>query len=74
MITCEEAAIICNKVQYREATLWESIKLRFHLLICKVCASYSKRNEKLTTLCQKANLKGFSEDEKIRMKHQLKHN
>lgn len=72
MITCEEAAIICNKAQYNEATLWESIKLRFHLLICKVCASYAKKNAKLTTLCQKANLRGFSEDEKMKIKHRLK--
>jgi hypothetical protein len=74
MITCEEAAIICNKAQYKEATFWEIVKLRFHLLICKVCALYARKNEKLTTLCQKANLKGFSEDEKIRMKQQLRHN
>ena len=29
MISCEEAAIICNKTQYKEATFLEKIKIAF---------------------------------------------
>ncbi len=56
-ITCEEAHQICNKSQYKEASFKELLRLRFHLLICKVCALYAKHNGTLTRL-----LKGRSID------------
>lgn len=72
MISCEKAAIICNKTQYREATFTEKLKLRFHLLMCKTCPSLVKRNTQLTSICQKANLQTLSEDQKQVMKRELK--
>lgn len=55
-ISCKEAATICNKAQYGEATFLEKIKLRWHLLICKICALYSKQNHTLTSIFKyKAN-------------------
>ncbi len=74
MISCEEAAIICNKVQYKEVTFTEKLKLRFHLFVCRTCAVFTKKNTQLTTLCQKANLQGLSEEEKLHMKKKLKNN
>lgn len=71
MISCEKAAIICNKTQYREATFIETLKLRFHLLMCKTCSKFTKQNTELTTLCEKANLHILSEQEKLKMKQQL---
>jgi len=71
MISCEKAAIICNKTQYREATLWEKISLRYHLFVCKTCPSFTKKNTQFTALCEKANLQGISEDEKLKMKKEL---
>lgn len=71
MISCEKAALISNKTQYREATLWEKISLRFHLFICKTCTSFFKNNSTLTELCNKAALKGLTEKEKVQMKKQL---
>lgn len=71
MITCEEAALICNKAQYREASDAEKVKLRNHLLTCKSCAGYTYRNIKFTTLCKKANLRNLSEEDKNRMKAML---
>lgn len=71
MISCDEAAIICNKTQYREASFIEKLKLRFHLLVCKVCPDYVKKNTQLTVLCQKAHLKSLSEKDKLRMKEEL---
>ncbi len=72
MISCEKASQICNKSQYNEATLVDKIKLRFHLLICKACSAFAKKNTKFTTLCEKANLQSLSEHEKLKMKQQLK--
>lgn len=72
MISCEEAAIICNKSQYKEATFLEKMKLRFHLFMCKTCSAFTKKNTEFTTLCEKANLQSLSEVEKVKMKKELK--
>lgn len=74
MINCEKASTICNKKQYREATLLEQIQLGFHLLYCKACAAFSRKNKKLTILCDKANLHILSEQEKEQMKEKMDHN
>ncbi len=71
MNSCDKAATICDKAQYGEATLIEKIKLRFHLLICKTCATHSQKNTKLTSLCQKANLRVLSDQEKSKIKQEL---
>ncbi|WP_425235919.1 hypothetical protein [Ulvibacterium sp.] len=71
MISCEKAALICNKTQYREATFMEKIKLKMHLFMCKTCSAFTKKNTELTALCEKANLHSLSEGEKIKMKQQL---
>jgi hypothetical protein len=72
MISCEEAAVICNKSQYREASLYEKIKLKFHVLFCASCALFSKKNKKLTSLYEKANLHCLTEDDKITLKKNIK--
>ena len=71
MISCDKAALICDKAQYKEATFFEKVKLNFHLLICKACTSHSKRNSKLTDLCTKAKLKSLTEQDKSTMKEKL---
>ncbi|SIS83537.1 hypothetical protein SAMN05421766_104260 [Zobellia uliginosa] len=71
MISCEKAAIICNKAQYREATFIEKLKLRFHLLMCKTCSKATKKNTQLTSLCDKANLHSLTENDKLKMKEIL---
>ena len=71
MISCDKAAIICNKAQYGEASFKDKLKLRLHLFICKTCSAFTKKNTQLTTLCEKANLHGLSEQEKVKMKEQL---
>jgi len=72
MISCEKAAIICNKTQYEEASFMDKLKLRFHLFMCKTCSKFTKKNTELTSICEKANLHSLSEPEKIIMKEQLK--
>ncbi len=71
MISCDKAAIICNKTQYGEASFMDKLKLRFHLLMCKTCSAFTKKNTEFTTLCEKANLHSLSEQEKLKMKEQL---
>jgi hypothetical protein len=71
MISCEQAATICNKKQYKEATLLERLRLSFHVISCKTCQKHSKRNTQFTTLCEKANLHVLSESEKEAMKREL---
>ena len=49
-IPCEEANHVCDKSQYKEATLWEKIKLNIHLIYCRACRKYTAKNTKLTKL------------------------
>ncbi len=71
MISCEKAALICNKAQYKEASWLDKLKLKLHLLYCGTCSAFSKKNAKLTALTQKAKLRGLSEQEKTEMKRRL---
>lgn len=71
MISCDKAALICNKTQYREATHWEVVKLSFHLLMCKTCSKATEKNIKLTSLCDRAKLKSLSHEDKLAMKERL---
>ncbi|MEM9000392.1 MAG: hypothetical protein AAGB24_09010 [Bacteroidota bacterium] len=70
-ISCEEASHICNKSQYKEAGIWEILKLKLHILTCKACASFTKKNTVLTSLCDRAGLSMLSEREKEAMKKKL---
>ncbi|MBC8767636.1 hypothetical protein H4O18_06490 [Arenibacter sp. BSSL-BM3] len=72
MKTCKDVEIICTKVQYREATFVEKIKIRLHVLFCKTCKTFSKKNTKLTALCSEANLRTLPIEEKEKMKKKLK--
>ncbi len=71
MISCDEAVHICNKSQYREATLFEKLRLKLHILICKSCSVFSKKNKKLTVLCDKAHLHALSESDKKTLQKQI---
>jgi len=71
MNSCEKASAICNKAQYKEASFIDRLKLRYHLLVCKTCSEFTKKNTELTSLCDKANLQSLSEQEKLKMKEQL---
>ena len=57
IIPCDEANHVCDKTQYKEATLWEKIKLNIHLIYCKACRKYTKRNTRLTNLVTKDPIK-----------------
>ena len=71
MTSCEEAKLLCDKAQYEEASWWETIKLKMHLLYCKACASHSEKNTKFTGLCNKASLQNLSDADKEEMKEKI---
>lgn len=72
MISCEEAATVCNKAQYREASLKARLQLWMHLMACSRCATFSRKNKELTGLCQKASLKALTPQEKKAMKERIR--
>ena len=68
MMNCEEAQQICTKNQYKEASWREKFGLILHLFICKTCGAFSRKNTKLTRLCDQASLHTLSESDKKQMK------
>ncbi|NER15131.1 hypothetical protein GWK08_16875 [Leptobacterium flavescens] len=70
-ITYEEAQHICNKLQYGEATFWERVKLNFRLLWCRITNEYTRKNTKLTSLCEMADLKVMDDKKKDELKDML---
>lgn len=56
MIPCDEANHVCDKTQYKEATLWEKIKLNIHLIYCRACRKYTKNNTILTKTIKKSDI------------------
>lgn len=73
-LSCSEAEEFCDKVQYQEAGLLTKAKLRLHLLFCRTCKDYTRKNLKLTALLKKASLKTCTKQEKERYKKQIKEN
>ena len=76
-LTCDEATAICDKNQYGEASLWEKIKLNWHLLFCKYCSVYTQQNKILTEVFNveakscKSKKNYLSEEEKQALKEKL---
>lgn len=50
IINCDEATTICDKNQYGEASIYDKIKLNFHLFMCKYCMKYTKQNGIMTQI------------------------
>jgi len=72
MISCDQARNICDRAQYKEASLKDKIKLNLHLMWCKTCSLYTKKNQALTSLCERAGLTSLRESEKEEMKSHMK--
>lgn len=67
-IPCEEANHVCDKNQYKEAALWDMIKLNIHLIYCKACRKYTVNNTKLTKAINKGNVEYLDTSTKSDMK------
>lgn len=77
-LSCDEATAICDKSQYKEASLWEKIKLGLHLFLCKKCGKYAKQNA-IMTKCyefrksvENSHKPVLDNDEKMEMEEKLK--
>ncbi|MFD2543524.1 hypothetical protein ACFSSB_14425 [Lacinutrix gracilariae] len=68
---CEKANHVCDKSQYKEATLLEKLKLMLHLVFCRACRNYSSTNKKLTTTIKDANVDCMHKNEKEALKESL---
>jgi len=64
---CDEAAQVCDKKQYKEASFFEKLLLKLHLLLCKFCRKYSNTNGNLTKTVNSANIKTLPKEEKLRL-------
>lgn len=71
-LSCAEAASMCTKAEYKEASLREKIRLKLHLYFCRTCKEYNNNNKKLSGLLKKADLKSCSSKEKDRFKEVIK--
>ena len=67
-IPCEKANHVCDKTQYKEASLWEKIKLNIHLIYCRACRDYTKNNSKLTRTIKTSEVECLDKDCKEAMK------
>jgi len=67
-LKCDEANHICDKAQYREASLFEKLKLNLHLIFCIFCRKYSKNNAKLTDFIDESNVECLEESRKNEIK------
>ena len=63
-ICCSEANHVCDKSQYKEASLFEKIKLNIHLIYCKACRHYTKNNIKLSQLLKNNKTEALLPEEK----------
>ncbi|WP_418602562.1 hypothetical protein [Hwangdonia sp.] len=71
MMPCEEANHVCDKTQYKEATLWEKIILNIHLIYCRACRKYTKNNSKLTKKIKESKVECLDRKCKESMKKEL---
>lgn len=70
-LPCHEANHFCDKTQYKEASIWEMIKLNIHLLYCRACRKYTKNNSALTKVIAKSDVECLDEGCKDKMKKKL---
>ena len=70
-LSCEDANHVCDKSQYREASLWEKVKLSIHLLYCRACREYTDNNAKVTEVIDKSQPQCLYEDAKKGMQELL---
>lgn len=68
VIPCDEANHVCDKTQYKEASLWEKIMLNIHLIYCRACRKYTKLNTNLTKAIENSHVKCLDQQCKKNMK------
>ena len=66
-LECHEANHVCDKNQYKEAKFLDKLKLIIHLMYCRACRDYTKKNGKLTKLIKKNEAKTLDNDAKSKI-------
>lgn len=72
LVNCDEAKVICDKSQYKNASFFEKLKHTLHLLYCKYCRQYSKNNTKLTKCVKKSEIHLLDDAIKVEMQKTIK--
>ena len=70
-LKCNETAEVCDKRQYKEASLSDHFKMKLHLLICRYCRTYHTNNNKLTKFIKSADIKCLSSHKKQLLKDEI---
>ena len=70
-LECHEANHICDKSQYNEASFWEKVRLNIHLIYCRACREYTRRNTKLTKAYQDPRVNTVNKEEKADLQELL---
>ncbi|UKM65159.2 hypothetical protein GSB9_01721 [Flavobacteriaceae bacterium GSB9] len=71
LMPCDKANHVCDKTQYRDASLREKLLLNIHLVYCKACRGYSKNNRKLTKAVKVSKVDCLDKNCKEHMKKEL---
>ena len=66
-LECHEANHICDKNQYKEASLREKIILTFHLMYCRACRKYTAKNTQLTKLVKNPKVETLDDSAKNKL-------
>lgn len=70
-LKCDEAVHVCDKSQYNEASFFEKLKLKMHIIICALCRRHAERNTKLSETIKSANIKTLQPEEKQILKTRI---
>jgi len=70
-LECQEANYLCDKNQYKETNFLERVKLIIHLIYCKACRKYTKKNVKLTKLINNPKVETLENSQKECIKESL---
>ena len=68
---CNKANEVCDKAQYEEASFFEKMKLKIHIIYCRNCKEHSKKNSKLTEIIKKSKVECLDTKCKEAMKKTL---
>lgn len=68
---CEKTTKLCDKREYKEASLREIILINLHVLRCKGCRDYSNKTFRFTENLKKCGLKSLSKNQKNVLKQQI---
>ncbi|MBR9757725.1 MAG: hypothetical protein GYB39_06555 [Algicola sp.] len=71
-ISCDEAKLICDKAQYKEASFLEKVKLNFRYVWCRITRTYVCKNKKLTQAIERSQLNCLNTSEKQNLQQQFK--